>query len=68
MITVPSWRGRAAAGAAGDAASVTVDGSTVGEIGAGLMVLVGVPTDDTPRDAEKLADMWHLRVMDDDAA
>jgi D-tyrosyl-tRNA(Tyr) deacylase len=49
-------------------ASVTVAGETVGEIGAGLCVLVGVTHDDSPAHAAKLADkIWHLRVMDDDA-
>ena len=52
-------------------ASVTVAGETgdevVGEIGAGLCVLVGVTHDDTEATARKLADkIWGLRVMDDD--
>jgi len=48
-------------------ASVTVAGEVVGSIGAGLMVLVGVTHDDTPAQADKLADkLWNLRVMDDD--
>lgn len=37
-------------------ASVTVDGSVVGEIGAGLLVLVGVGHEDAEGDAEHLAD------------
>ena len=50
------------------AAKVTVAGEVVGEIGAGLCVLVGVTHDDTPAHARKLAEkIWHLRVMDDDA-
>lgn len=49
-------------------ASVTVAGETVGEIGRGLCVLVGVTHADTPAHATKLAEkIWHLRVMDDDA-
>lgn len=50
------------------AAKVTVAGEVVGEIGAGLCVLVGVTHDDTTAHALKLAEkLWHLRVMDDDA-
>lgn len=49
-------------------ASVTVAGDVVGEIGAGLCVLVGVTHDDTDAHARKLADkIWNLRVMDDAA-
>jgi D-tyrosyl-tRNA(Tyr) deacylase len=48
-------------------ARVVVDGDTVGEIGPGLCVLVGVTHDDDPATARKLADkVWHLRVMPDD--
>ena len=37
-----------------------------GEIGPGLCVLVGVTHDDTPDDAERMADkIWFLRVLDD---
>ena len=40
---------------------------TVGEIGPGLCVLVGVTHDDDAAAAAKLAEkIWHLRVMDDD--
>ncbi len=47
---------------------MTVGGEPVGEIGAGLAVLVGVTHDDDQARAERLADkLWHLRVMDDDA-
>jgi D-tyrosyl-tRNA(Tyr) deacylase len=43
-------------------------GPVVGEIGAGLCVLVGVTHTDDAGIAAKLADkVWHLRVMDDDA-
>jgi D-tyrosyl-tRNA(Tyr) deacylase len=49
-------------------ARVRVDGSTVGEIGAGLCVLVGVTHDDDSARAAKLAaKVAHLRVFDDDA-
>ena len=38
----------------------------VGEIGAGLCVLVGVTHTDTDRQADQLADkVWHLRILDD---
>jgi D-aminoacyl-tRNA deacylase len=52
-------------------ASVTVAGESgdevVGEIGAGLCVLVGVTHDDTEATARKLADkIWGLRVIDDE--
>ncbi|MCP4086127.1 MAG: D-tyrosyl-tRNA(Tyr) deacylase [Actinomycetia bacterium] len=47
-------------------AKVTVDGEVVGEIGAGLCVLVGVTHDDEPAQARKLAaKLWGLRIMDD---
>ncbi|HEY3724775.1 MAG TPA: D-aminoacyl-tRNA deacylase [Acidimicrobiia bacterium] len=47
-------------------AAVRVDGETVGEIGAGLCVLVGVTHDDTAAEAAKLAAKVHgLRVFDD---
>jgi D-tyrosyl-tRNA(Tyr) deacylase len=49
-------------------ASVTVDGEVVGEIGNGLLVLLGVTHDDTAATAAKLADkVWQLRIFDDDA-
>ena len=48
-------------------ASVEVAGEIIGEIGAGLCVLVGVTHDDTDATARKLADkIWGLRVIDDD--
>ena len=48
-------------------ASVTVGGETVGAIGRGLCVFVGVTHADGPAHAEKLATkVWNLRVMDDD--
>jgi D-tyrosyl-tRNA(Tyr) deacylase len=47
-------------------ASVTVAGKAVGEINAGLMVLVGVSHDDTAADAAHLAKKTaNLRVFDD---
>ena len=53
-----------------DRASVdsTVDGVTtrVGEIGQGLMVLVGVTHSDAEQSAIKMADkIWNLRIMSD---
>jgi len=49
-------------------ASVDVDGKTVGEIGRGLLVLVGVSHDDTPADAAHLAKKTAtLRIFQDDA-
>ena len=47
-------------------ASVTVDGEPVGEIGSGLLVLVGVSHADTSADAAHLAKKTaNLRVFDD---
>lgn len=47
--------------------AVTVGGETVGSIGQGLCVLVGVTHTDGSAEARKLAEkIWHLRVMDDD--
>ncbi len=46
-----------------------VDGvsETVGEIGRGLAVLVGITHTDDERTADKLADkIWNLRIIDDD--
>ena len=49
------------------AASVAVDGSVVGEIGAGLCLLVGVTHSDVAAAATKLAaKVANLRVFDDD--
>jgi D-tyrosyl-tRNA(Tyr) deacylase len=48
-------------------ARVRVDGSVVGEIGAGLCVLVGATHDDNPSRAAKLAaKVANLRIFDDD--
>src|ERR1700754_5186359 len=47
-------------------ASVDADGERVGEIGPGLLVLLGVTHDDTEADADKLADKVRaLRVFPD---
>jgi len=47
-------------------ASVTVDGKVVGQIGRGILVLVGVEPDDTDEDARQLADRTiSLRIFDD---
>ena len=59
--------GDAGVGAAGLRRRLGGD-ETVGEIGPGLCILVGVTHDDTPADAEKLAAKVHgLRVFDDEA-
>jgi D-tyrosyl-tRNA(Tyr) deacylase len=47
-------------------ASVTVDGQVVGQIGRGLVVLLGVEQDDADVDAQQLADKTiQLRIFDD---
>jgi D-tyrosyl-tRNA(Tyr) deacylase len=47
-------------------ASVTVDGETVGAIGPGLLVLLGVTHEDTEQAADRLADkLLKLRVFPD---
>lgn len=47
-------------------ASVTIDGEIVGEIGQGLVVLLGVAHDDTKQDADYLAPkIASLRIFDD---
>lgn len=49
-------------------ASVRVEERTVGQIGSGLLVLLGVARGDTEADAEQLADrVAHLRVFPDAA-
>lgn len=50
-------------------ASIRVEAETVGEIGRGLVVLLGVARDDTEKDAEYLAEkIGSLRVFDDSEA
>lgn len=47
-------------------ASVTVDGQVVGEIGTGLLVLVGVAPNDSTTDVQYLAEkIWGLRIFED---
>ncbi len=49
-------------------ASVTVDNEVIGEIGHGLVVLVGIARDDTKVEAAYLVDkITNLRIFDDDA-
>lgn len=48
-------------------ASVTVQGETVGEIGAGFVVLIGVSRDDVEADADYIVNkVAHLRVFADE--
>ncbi|HCA57251.1 MAG TPA: D-tyrosyl-tRNA(Tyr) deacylase [Blastocatellia bacterium] len=48
--------------------SVAVNGETVGKIGRGLLVLLGVGKDDRETDADLLADkVANLRIFDDEA-
>ncbi len=47
-------------------ASVTVDGKTVGEIGHGLLLFLGVGAGDTKEIADKLIDkIYKMRIFDD---
>lgn len=49
-------------------ASVAIDGETVGEIGTGFLVLLGIGPEDTQAQAEKLSDkICGLRVFADQA-
>mgnify|MGYP004553528025 FL=1 len=49
-------------------ACVRIDGETVGQIGRGFLILLGVGPDDTPVLCAKLADkILGLRVFEDDA-
>jgi D-aminoacyl-tRNA deacylase len=49
-------------------ASVSVDGTVVGAVGPGLMVLVGVAEGDAPADSRYLAEKTvHLRIFEDEA-
>ena len=48
-------------------ASVTVNGETVGAVGPGLMVLIGVSTEDTDADLKYMAEkVPNLRIFDDE--
>lgn len=48
--------------------TVTIDGKKTAEIGAGLLVLLGVGQGDTPADVDYLAEKTiHLRIFEDDA-
>lgn len=48
-------------------ASVTIDGKIHGQIGKGFLVLLGVHTDDTAAEAERIADrICGLRVFEDE--
>lgn len=48
-------------------ASVTVDGSVIGQIGQGFLILLGVTHEDTEAQAVKLADkLMGLRVFEDE--
>jgi len=48
-------------------ASVRINEIITGKIGPGLVVLLGIRTDDTARDLQWLADkIVHLRIFDDD--
>lgn len=48
-------------------AKVVVEGETIGEIGQGLLVLLGVEKDDTPQKAQRLCDkVMGYRVFSDE--
>ena len=48
-------------------ASVTVDGSVIGQIGQGFLILLGVTHEDTEAQAVKLADkLMGLRIFEDE--
>ena len=47
-------------------ASVSVDGTVIGQIGKGFLVLLGVHVDDTDADAERIADrICGIRIFED---
>jgi len=49
-------------------ASVIVEGKTIGQIGKGFLVLLGVEEKDTERDTQYICDKTlHLRIFEDDA-
>ena len=48
-------------------ASVTVDGKTIGQIGQGFLILLGITHEDTEAQAVKLADkLVGLRIFEDE--
>ena len=48
-------------------ASVTVDGKTIGQIGQGFLILLGITHEDTEAQAVKLADkLTGLRIFEDE--
>ena len=48
-------------------ASVSVDGKTIGQIGKGFLVLLGVHVDDTAAEADRIADrICGLRIFEDE--
>lgn len=48
-------------------AAVTVDGQTVGQIGKGFLILLGVSNEDTEETSRKLADkICRLRIFEDE--
>ncbi len=48
-------------------ASVSVDGETVGEIGKGVLILLGISREDTEKDASYLVEKSiNLRIFEDD--
>ncbi|MDR3628864.1 MAG: D-aminoacyl-tRNA deacylase [Desulfocapsaceae bacterium] len=48
-------------------ARVMIDGEPVGTIGPGLVVLLGIHTDDSEKEAQRLADkIIHLRIFEDE--
>ena len=48
-------------------ASVTIDGSVKGKIGAGFLVLLGIHSEDTEAEAKKIADkICGLRIFEDE--
>lgn len=50
-----------------NSASVTIGGAVHGQIGKGFLVLLGVHKDDTPAQAEKIADkICGLRIFEDE--
>jgi len=49
-------------------ASVTAEGKTIGQIGKGFLILLGVHVNDTEADADRIADrICGLRIFEDEA-